>query len=82
MCKIIEEEIALIGDSRKVYVGGFSQGCCMALHALKLPKRLGGIIACSGFLFPITEISHENAETPIFISHGKLDFTIQWLLAS
>ena len=29
---VVEEEIRILNDSKKVFIGGFSQGGCMALH--------------------------------------------------
>ena len=71
----IEQEIKeLSGNSKKVFIGGFSQGSSMALYnGLSFNKPLGGIISLSGYLFPITEIHKENEKTPIFISHGLDD---------
>lgn len=54
----------------------------MALHCgLQYPKRLGGIFALSGFLFPITHFGEPNEETPIFIAHGMKDFVIKFELS-
>lgn len=30
---VLEEEIKILGDSKKVFIGGFSQGACMSLFA-------------------------------------------------
>ena len=29
----MEEELSYLNDSRKLYIGGFSQGCAMSLYA-------------------------------------------------
>lgn len=72
---VIDEEVeALGGDSKRVIIGGFSQGCGMSLHTgLEYEKPLGGIIGYSGYLFPITKINEANERTPIFLSHGLSD---------
>lgn len=52
---IIDEEVAAFGgDPSKVFIGGFSQGCAMAIHngLVYQGGMLGGIIGMSGYLFP------------------------------
>jgi len=73
VCEHIETEVAkLDGDYKRLFVGGFSQGCCMAIHiGLSHKETLGGIIGCSGLLFPFTEL--KNKETPMFLYHGAQD---------
>jgi len=73
--EVLKHEIELLGgDSTKVFIGGFSQGCAMALHVgLTFEEKLGGIMGFSGYLFPITKEHEANAKTPIFSSHGKDD---------
>ncbi|NVO06526.1 MAG: alpha/beta fold hydrolase [Rhodoferax sp.] len=62
-------------------LAGFSQGAAMALHtALRLPFKLAGVIALSGYL-PLaerlqTERSQANARTPIFMAHGMQDSVV------
>ena len=79
--KIIDEEVKILkGNSKKVYIGGFSQGCSMALHTgLNYTKQLGGIIGLSGFKFAQT--THPNKmsqEVPILLIHGQDDVVIRW----
>lgn len=52
--KVLDEEAALLNnDHSKLFVGGFSQGCCMAIHtALSYPHLIGGVVGLSGFVFP------------------------------
>jgi len=78
--KVIEQEISFYnGDASRVFIGGFSQGCCMALHiGLSYPKKLGGIIGLSGLLFPFSSIKNTP---PILISHGTHDFIIPFAIA-
>lgn len=49
----LDEEIKLLGgDSSKVFLGGFSQGCAMSLYSgLVYEKTLGGLIGLSGYFF-------------------------------
>lgn len=74
--KIIENEAkkSFNGDYKKVFLGGFSQGCAMTLHTgLTLSNDIGGLICLSGYLFPFTELISERKDVPIFIAHGYYD---------
>ncbi|WP_353193992.1 alpha/beta hydrolase [Pusillimonas noertemannii] len=61
-----------------IVLAGFSQGCAMTLQTgLRLPERLAGLVALSGYL-PLAEslqaeFSLANKETPIFMAHGTQD---------
>src|SRR5690606_6438669 len=61
-----------------IVLAGFSQGCAMTLHTgLRLPEKLAGLVALSGYL-PLAdslpaELSPANKETPIFMAHGTQD---------
>lgn len=62
------------GNYKKVFIGGFSQGCAMALDialSRENDKKLGGVIGLSGFLFKETVILDENIYN--LICHGKDD---------
>ena len=75
---LIEQEVARGIPYERIVLAGFSQGCAMALHTgLRLPHRLAGIMALSGYL-PLadriaTERMQANATTPIFMAHGTQD---------
>ena len=81
--KIIKNEAKkLKNDYSKIYIGGFSQGACMALYmGLGTNFNLGGVIVCSGFLFPQLEINEENKDLKIFIGHGTEDNVIGYNIA-
>ncbi len=80
--KIIKNEAKKIGDYNKIYIGGFSQGACMALYiCLGINFKIGGGIICSGFLFPQMEINEENKDIKIFIGHGTDDNVIGYNIA-
>ena len=72
--QVISKEIAFFkGDSKRVFIGGFSQGAAMALNIyLSHEKELGGVFALSGYLLPETQIK-ERENYNIFISHCKDD---------
>ena len=75
---LIEHEVARGIPYGRIVLAGFSQGCAMALHTgLRLPHKLAGIIALSGYLPLADRASSErlqaNAQTPIFMAHGTLD---------
>ena len=70
----IEKEAQYLKGYDNIFLGGFSQGAIMSLHVgLSYEKKLGGIISCSGALFPKTIINKNNENIRIFISHGDLD---------
>ena len=75
---LIAHEVALGIPAERIVLAGFSQGCAMALHTgLRLPQRLAGIMALSGYLPLADRITAErhpaNAQTPIFMAHGTQD---------
>jgi len=61
-------------NTRSLLVGGFSQGAAMALLlAYSLyPGALTGVIALSGYCFPM-DISAEKKQIPALIYHGEAD---------
>ncbi len=75
---LLENEVARGIAYDRIVLAGFSQGCAMALHTgLRLPHRIAGIMALSGYL-PLadrfhTERTQANAHTPIFMAHGTMD---------
>ncbi len=75
---LLENEAARGIPYERIVLAGFSQGCAMALHTgLRLPHRLAGIMALSGYL-PLadrfaTERMQANANTPVFMAHGTQD---------
>ncbi|KRX07774.1 hypothetical protein PPERSA_07524 [Pseudocohnilembus persalinus] len=76
---VLTEEISILKDSKKVFIGGFSQGACMALHTgLQFDQQLGGILVFSGFAFPVTKQHEKNQNTKILITHGKDDQLLPW----
>lgn len=75
---LIEHEVARGIPYENIVLAGFSQGCAMALHTgLRLPHRLAGIMALSGYLPLADRFANErmaaNAKTPIFMAHGTQD---------
>ncbi len=75
---LIAHEVALGLPAERIVLAGFSQGCAMALHTgLRLPQRLAGIMALSGYL-PladrlVAERHPANAQTRVFMAHGTQD---------
>ena len=64
--------------AHRIVLGGFSQGCAMALlTGLRYSQRLAGIVGMSGYL-PLAgtqaaERSVANADVPVFLAHGRQD---------
>ena len=75
---LIAHEVARGIPAEHIVLAGFSQGCAMALHTgLRLPHRLAGIMALSGYLPLVDRLAAErhaaNARTPVFMAHGTQD---------
>ena len=75
---LINNEVARGIPYERIVLAGFSQGCAMALHTgLRLPHRLAGIMALSGYLPLADRFASERtqaiAKTPIFMGHGTMD---------
>mmetsp|Transcript_21441 Transcript_21441/g.29798 ORF Transcript_21441/g.29798 Transcript_21441/m.29798 type:complete len:272 (-) Transcript_21441:174-989(-) len=79
---LIGNEIANGIDPKRIILGGFSQGGCVALRAaLTFPKELGGVIAISAFLGPIKDYEDGkllmfNRRMPVFWTHGENDYLV------
>jgi len=75
---LIAREVERGVSPSRIVVGGFSQGCAMALlTGLRHRDRLAGIVGMSGYL-PLAdktaaERSAANQNTPIFMAHGRFD---------
>ncbi len=74
---IAQEETKGIDRSR-IFLGGFSQGGCMALFsALKMTRPIGGIIGISCYLPLMSRYDAEHVGdgilSPIFVGYGKQD---------
>lgn len=65
-------------DSRRIVLGGFSQGCAMTLlTGLRHPERLAGLLGMSGYL-PLASVTESerhaaNRDVPVFLAHGDHD---------
>jgi phospholipase/carboxylesterase len=75
---LIANEVARGIPTERIVLAGFSQGCAMALHtALRLPQKIAGVMALSGYLPLADRFADErdaaNATTPIFMAHGSQD---------
>lgn len=76
--RIIRDEVDNGIPANRIIVGGFSQGCVLALlTGLTSEYKLAGIIGCSGWLglsakFP-SIASDANKKTPILMCHGDAD---------
>ncbi|MFT3780142.1 MAG: carboxylesterase [Ottowia sp.] len=75
---LLAREAARGVPAGRIVLGGFSQGCAVALLAgLRYPERLAGILGMSGYL-PLAatlaaERSAASQRTPIFLAHGSQD---------
>jgi phospholipase/carboxylesterase len=85
--KLIDSEVGKLGDPKKVWVGGFSQGCALSLATMiYYPKALGGVIGLSGMnatqidWVQVPEIE-DKRKIPIFLYHGESDGVISQKIA-
>lgn len=62
--------------SKRIVLGGFSQGCAISLFGgTQFPQPLGGIFGLSGYL-PLAaqwQAHSANLTTPIWLAHGEVD---------
>lgn len=76
--KLIARENARGIPTSNIVLAGFSQGSAMTLHTgLRLPEKLAGMMALSGYL-PLVDTAEAernpaNDATPIFMAHGQYD---------
>jgi len=85
--QLIEQEEKRGIPSEKIILAGFSQGAVIALTTgLRYPKKLGGILALSGYLpyaeDVIANANPENKNIPIFIGHGTEDNVVPFFLGT
>ena len=73
--RIIDKAVDYHGDSKKVFVAGYSQGSSMAMDmGITYPKKLGGIIGFKGDIPNVTD--EDKYKQSIWACHGKKDDTI------
>lgn len=78
---LIDEEISKLNDPGKVFLVGYSQGCCQMLDAgLTYPKKLGGLIGFKGHILSYTH-KYNIYDQSIWVTHGKKDDAIGYELA-
>ena len=79
--RLIEREQERGIDAARIVLAGFSQGGAITLHTgLRLAAKLAGLMVLSSYL-PLAdalaeERSSANADTPIFMAHGRNDSVI------
>ena len=76
--KVINQEAELLnGKYQNIFVGGHSQGACISLYtAYNFKELLGGVLACSGILFPQGKIVGDKNKLKVFLAHGDKDESI------
>ena len=65
-------------SAEQITVGGFSQGCVLALEiGLRYPHRLAGVVGISGWVCEpeklLKELSPVATQQRLLVTHGKLD---------
>ena len=76
--QLLEREAQRGVPPARTVLMGFSQGCAMTLlTGLRVPERLAGLVALSGYLPLATttarEISEPGRKVPVFMAHGEFD---------
>lgn len=73
----IHQEAKILGNYRNIFIGGHSQGACISLYSgYNLENLIGGVIVCSGILFPQGEIFGDKQNLNVFLAHGDQDKAI------
>ena len=80
---IVRAEAELVGSLSRVFVGGCSQGCGTALHAVAtLPPTgsIGGFYGSIGHVMPCTDVSNlaDRVAGPIVFYCGANDRVMSW----
>jgi predicted esterase len=75
---IVDELVRSVDDPRRLVLGGFSQGACLAAeYALRNPRRYGGLLLYTGgFIGPpglVVERAGDFAGTPAFLGTSDPD---------
>ncbi len=83
---LVNEQVEAGIDSRRIVLGGFSQGGAIAVQAgLTLPSPLAGVVALSTYLALPERLAREhsdaNRQTPLFVAHGTEDPIAPYALA-
>jgi len=75
LVKVIKQEAKILnGKYQNIFIGGHSQGAIISLYtAYSIKQLLGGVLICSGILFPETEIVGDKNKLKVFIGHGYGD---------
>lgn len=80
--KLIEELKAHGYQNEDIFLCGFSQGGCIALHTFfNYNQKLGGIVALSPRVFYSElnkSLSDQAKKTPLFMAHGEFDPVIPY----
>lgn len=78
---LIRAEAQRVGDSRRVIIGGASQGCQLALDAaLTYPEELGGVVGLVGHILACTPLdaAPEKRNMPVHLFHEATDREMRW----
>lgn len=78
LLRLIEEQEAAGFPADRMILGGFSQGCLMALDAgLRCSKPLAGLVGISGWIYEpeqlVKEMAPDAPRRPVLMTHGTFD---------
>lgn len=83
--RLVQRLIADGIDSRRIVLGGFSQGAAIALQlALRFPEPLAGAFAVSSYFLSPEQMpgmrSEANRRLPVFLANGRRDPLVPFTL--
>jgi predicted esterase len=80
---LVARETKTLGDASRVFVGGCSQGCITALHAVAtLPAQatVGAFVGCVGHVLSATPVENlpSRVQGGLYFFQGMNDKVMQW----
>lgn len=76
--RLLDIEVKKLGDSKKVYLAGYSVGCSIAIATyLRYKHRLGGVVGASGLNCAVIDWKQVDIDVkrkvPFLLYHGQDD---------
>jgi phospholipase/carboxylesterase len=71
-CRIIDQQLASERElGLPLFLGGFSQGCVMALHYGLEKEQVRAVLGLSGY--GLSKTAYNHVATPLLLQHGSQD---------
>ena len=66
-------------DPSRIFLGGFSQGCFLALFIInEMKEKIGGALVTAGFYLNDPKVVMKEDLPPILVLHGMEDKVVRW----